>query len=117
MHLKFGFGSKFDAIQQHPFSLSIRKPLSLLGISILATQIQKYRVFVLLGKALKIPVRALPTLAIIAYFSGWQYANEYFSEFGINRSNIAFNDYTVFTQNFSKGLANTEFEETMESLY
>ena len=59
------------------------------------------RTFVLIGRSLKISVGALPTLAIITYFSGWQYANEYFSQFGINRSNIAFNDNTVFTQSFS----------------
>ena len=54
-----------------------------------------------LGRALRIATSALPTLAIFAYFSGWQYVNEYFSTFGINRSSFAFSDYTVFVYMFS----------------
>ena len=55
----------------------------------------------LIGKALSITGKMLPTLAIVAYFSGWQYVNEYFSSFNINRSSFSFNDYTVFTYSFS----------------
>jgi len=51
--------------------------------------------------SLKIPAIALPTLAIIAYFSGWQYVNEYLSNFNINRSSYAFSDYTTFVHSFS----------------
>ncbi|BCE03447.1 hypothetical protein [Marinicellulosiphila megalodicopiae] len=54
-----------------------------------------------LKKSIVIAGTALPVLAILAYFSGWHYAAEYFSEFNINRSNILFNDYTVFTHSFS----------------
>lgn len=55
----------------------------------------------LLNRSLRISARALPTLAIIAYFSGWQYVNQYFSSFNINRSSFSFTDYTTFTYSFS----------------
>jgi hypothetical protein len=54
-----------------------------------------------LGSVLKISGAVIPILAITAYFSGWQYVNQYFSEFGINKSSFSFNDYTVFTYLFS----------------
>jgi hypothetical protein len=59
------------------------------------------RSFGLVSYSLTIASSALPTLAIISYFSGWQYVNEYFSSFNINRSSFSFNDYTVFTYSFS----------------
>lgn len=55
----------------------------------------------LINQSLKISAGALPTLAIIAYFSGWQYVNEFFSSFSINRSSFSFTDYTTFTYSFS----------------
>ncbi len=55
----------------------------------------------IIAKSLQISGRAIPSLAICAYFSGWQYANEYFSSFDITRSSISFKDYTVFTHSFS----------------
>jgi len=68
----------------------------------------------LINRSLKISAGSIPTLAIIAYFSGWQYVNEYFSSFDINRSSFSFTDYTTFTYSFSV-LANivpliTEFD-------
>jgi hypothetical protein len=55
----------------------------------------------LINRSLKISASSIPTLAIIAYFSGWQYVNEYFSSFNINRSSFSFTDYTTFTHSFS----------------
>ena len=46
------------------------------------------------------PLESLPGLAIVAYFSGWNYASEYFSAFDINRSSFQFHDYTVFLYSF-----------------
>ena len=39
-------------------------------------------------------------LAIVAYFSGWNYVFTYFSHFGINRSSFSFDHYTVFLYSF-----------------
>jgi len=50
----------------------------------------------LLGNVLSLSAKAIPAFAIFAYFSGWLYLNEYFSEFGINRSSYGFSDYTTF---------------------
>lgn len=55
----------------------------------------------LIRSSLLIAGNSLPTLAIVAYFSGWQYVNEYFSAFGINRSTFSFTDYTTFLYAFS----------------
>ena len=38
--------------------------------------------------------------AVVAYFSGWIYVNEYFSGFNVNRSGFSFDDYTVFVNSF-----------------
>ncbi len=38
--------------------------------------------------------------AIIAYFCGWHYVNTFFSHFGINRSSLSFDHYTVFLYSF-----------------
>ena len=45
-------------------------------------------------------LESLAGLAIIAYFAGWNYVNEYFSSFNVNRSSFVFNDYTVFLYSF-----------------
>ena len=43
-----------------------------------------------------IRVESFVAFAIIAYFSGWQYVNAYFSYFNVNRSSFSFDDYTIF---------------------
>lgn len=47
-----------------------------------------------------LPIETFVAFAIIAYFSGWHYVNSYFSMFGINRSSISFDNYTVFLYSF-----------------
>ena len=54
-----------------------------------------------LGQLFLVAPNTLPFLAILAYFSGWWYRNEYFSEFGIPRSSFTVADYTVFIHSFS----------------
>ena len=49
----------------------------------------------------QVPLTALPLIAAAAYFSGWWYRNEYFSEFGVHRSTFVAADYTVFIHSFS----------------
>ena len=44
----------------------------------------------------KLSLERLGALAVLAYFSGWQYVNAYFSYFNVNRSSYAIDDYTVF---------------------
>ena len=50
---------------------------------------------------LQIAVYSLPLLAVLAYFSGWWYRNQYFSVFGVNRSASQAPDYTIFIHAFS----------------
>ncbi len=53
-----------------------------------------------ISEGIKIPTNFLPTLAILSYFSGWVYINEYFSTFKINRSSVTIDDYTIFVHFF-----------------
>ena len=48
----------------------------------------------------RISIENLTGLAIATYFSGWNYVNEYFAFFNVNRSSFAFNDYTIFLYSF-----------------
>lgn len=50
---------------------------------------------------LRTSLETLAGLAIVTYFSGWNYFNEYFSSFNVNRSSFVFNNYTVFLYSFS----------------
>ena len=59
----------------------------------------------LLARALIVPTASLPALGILLYFIGWQYVNEYFSTFGVNRSSFEFKEYTVFLYAFSVAAA------------
>ena len=45
-------------------------------------------------------LESLVAFAIIAYFSGWNYVNTYFDAFGINRSSLSFDQYTIFLYSF-----------------
>lgn len=49
---------------------------------------------------LNLRVENFIAFAVVAYFSGWHYVNTYFSSFGINRSSISFESYTVFLYSF-----------------
>ena len=51
-------------------------------------------------RVFQIPIESLTGLAIAAYFSGWNYVNEYFAFFDVNRSSFVFNDYTIFLYSF-----------------
>lgn len=51
-------------------------------------------------KVWKVSPENLIGFTVVAYFSGWHYANEYFSYFSVNRSSFSFDDYTVFLYSF-----------------
>lgn len=48
----------------------------------------------------KISLERFAGFAVVAYFSGWNYVNTYFSDFDVNRSGFSFDDYTVFLYSF-----------------
>lgn len=78
--------------------------------------VENLKKFLLSGNGFVLSLKILPIFAILAYFSGWSYVNEYFSEFGINRSTIAFSDYTTFLHSFSVALIIPELFTSIDFL-